>query len=154
MAQRVDVRYIQFYTDGSAARKVTPVVPLETIRVPRVKKRKRIVVHIDPVAVLGIAVAAVMLVLMAVGLTQLRNARQELSAMSAYVDTLTEENASLNAAYSEGYDLDQVRTTALALGLVPVDQVRHVTVQVPVSQSEEAPGAWERFYTFLTGLFA
>lgn len=154
MAQRVDVRYVQFYTNGSAARKVTPVVPLDTIKLPKVKKQKRIIIHIDPVAVFGIAVAAVMLVLMAAGMVQLKNARHELSTMTSYVNTLTQENVSLNAAYSEGYDLDKVKTTALALGLVPVDQVRHVTVQLPAAQTEQTPGAWERFCTFLTGLFA
>ena len=154
MPQRVDVRYVQFYTNGSAARKVTPVVPLDTVKLPKVKKQKRIVIHIDPVAVLGIAVAAVMLVLMAVGMVQLKNAQQELNTMTSYVNTLTQENVSLNAAYSEGYDLEKVKTTALALGMVPVDQVRHITVQMPVAETEETPGAWERFCTFLTGLFA
>ncbi len=156
MAQRVDVRYIQFYTGGSAAQKVAPQVPLETIKLPKVKKQrqKRLVIHIDPVAVLGIGVAAVMLVLMVVGMVQLRSARQELRTMNAYVNTLTQENVSLNTAYTEGYDLESVKTTALALGLVPVDQVQHVTVRLPEVQTQETPGAWERFCTFLTGLFA
>ena len=155
MARQPDIQYIRFYTDGSAARKVAPVTPFKTIKLPKIKKLKRTVLHIDPIALAGIAMAAVMLVLMSVGILQLRNAQQELLAMTAYVDTLQEENTSLRETFAEGYDLEEIQRTALALGLVPKDQVRHVTIQVPQEQvEEEAPGAWDRFYIFLTGLFA
>ena len=39
------------------------------------------------------------------------------------------------------------------LGLVPREQVTQVRMQMPAAQ-EENFGAWERFRTFLTGLFA
>lgn len=154
MARKPDVQYIRFYTDGSAAHKVAPVAPLKTIKLPKVKKQKKLLVYIDPVAIAGIAMAVIMLTLMAVGVMQLKTARQEMQTMAAYVSTLQEENASLQATFSEGYDLDQIEKTALALGLVPKDQVTHVTVSVPELIVEEEPDAWERFYIFLTGLFA
>ena len=154
MARKPDVQYIRFYTDGSAARKVAPAAPLKTIKLPRLKKQKKLLLYIDPVAIAGIAMAVIMLTLMAVGVMQLRTARQELQAMTAYVSTLQEENESLQAAFSENCDLDQIKETALALGLVPKDQVKHVTVSVPELTVEETPDAWERFYIFLTGLFA
>ena len=154
MARKPDVQYIRFYTDGSAARKVATVAPLKTIKLPKVKKQKKLLVYIDPVAIAGIAMAVIMLTLMAVGVMQLKTARQEMQTMAAYVSTLQEENASLQATFSEGYDLDQIEKTALALGLVPKEQVRHVTVSVPELIVEEEPDAWERFYIFLTGLFA
>ena len=154
MARQPDVQYIQFYTDGSAARKVAPVAPLKTIKLHKVKKQKRILVRIDPVATAGIIMAVVMMVLMAVGVAQLRSAQLELASMEAYVDTLREENTSLNAEFSQGYNLEDIEKTALALGMVPMDQVRHVTIQAPETEIEKEPGAWERFYIFLTGLFA
>ena len=154
MARKPDVQYIRFYTDGSAARKVAPVAPLKTIKLPKVKKQKKLLLYIDPVAIAGIAMAVIMLTLMAVGVMQLKTARQEMQTMAAYVSTLQEENASLQTTFSEGYDLDQIEKTALALGLVPKEQVRHVTVSVPELIVEEEPDAWERFYIFLTGLFA
>ena len=154
MARKPDVQYIRFYTDGSAARKVASVAPLKTIKLPKVKKQKKLLLYIDPVAIAGIAMAVIMLTLMAVGVMQLKTARQEMQTMAAYVSTLQEENASLQATFSEGYDLDQIEKTALALGLVPKEQVRHVTVFVPELIVEEEPDAWERFYIFLTGLFA
>ena len=154
MARQLDVQYVRFYTDGSAARKVAPVAPLKTIKLPKIKKHKRITLHIDPIAIGGIVMAAVMLVLMLVGVAQLASTRQELAQMEDYVQTLQQENVSLEATYEQGYDLQAVERTALALGFVPKDEVMHVTIRVPQPQITEEPGAWEQFYTFLTGLFA
>ena len=153
MARQLDVRYINFYTDGSAARKVAPVEPLKPVKLPRAKKRRRIVVRIDPVATAGIVLSVVMLVLMCVGVAQLKQAQAEAAVMADYVDTLRQEQEVLRATYENGYDLAEVEKTALALGMVPADQVTRITLKVP-EQITEKPGAWERFYTFLTGLFA
>lgn len=154
MARQPEVQYIRFYTDGSAARKVAPVAPIKTMKLPRVKKLKKITLHIDPVAIAGIAMAAVMLVLMAVGVAQLSSTRSQLQTMAAYVDTLQQENDALRSEFSQGYDLEVIEQTALALGFVPKEEVEHVSIRVPDMQAEELPGPWERFYTFLTGLFA
>ena len=154
MARQLDVQYVRFYTDGSAAKKVAPVAPLKTIKLPKVKKHKRLVIAIDPVAIMGIVMAAVMLVLMTVGVLQLNSSRKELQQMSEYVEVLQQENVSLEQTFSQGYDIEEIQRTALALGLVPKEQVQHVTIHVPEVQTEEEPGAWERFYIFLTGLFA
>ena len=155
MAQKLDVQYIRFYTDGSAAKKVAPLAPLKTIKLPKIKKHKRIVLRIDPVALCAIAMSAVMLVLMLIGSVKLYSARQDLVQMNSYVQTLRQEQASLNATMSAGYDLAEIERTALALGMVPKAQVQHVSIEVPAEEAvPENPGAWERFYTFLTGLFA
>ena len=154
MAQRTDIRYIQYYTDGNTARKVAPVAPLKTIKLPKVKKQKRITLCIDPIAVISLVMALMMTVLIVVGVVQLNTARQEVQTMSAYVDVLREENAQLQQTFSEGYDIEQIERTALALGLVPKAQVRHVTVSLPQLEESVEPTAWERFATFLAGLFA
>ena len=154
MAQRTDIRYVQFYTDGSAARKIAPVAPVKTIKLPKIKKQKRITVCIDPVAVASIGMALMMAVLIVVGMVQLNNARQEMQTMSAYVQTLREENTQLQQTYSEGYDIEQVERTALALGLVPVEQVQHVSITLPQIEEPVKPTVWEQFTTFLAGLFA
>ena len=154
MARHPEVQYIQFYTDGSAARKVATAAPIKTMKLPRVKKLKKITLHIDPVAIAGIVMAAVMLVLMAVGVAQLSSTRTQLQTMTAYVNTLEQENASLKAEFSQGYDLESVERTALALGFVPKEEVEHITIRVPDMHEEVQLGPWQRFYTFLTGLFA
>ena len=154
MARKTDIQYIRFYTEGSAARKFAPLAPLKTIKLPKIKLRKRITLHIDPLAYAGILMAAVMLVLMAVGMARLNAVRQELQTMDAYVQTLTQENQQLQQTFREGYDLEQVERTALALGFVPKEEVTHITIRVAPEQVVEEPSTWERVYTFLTGLFA
>ena len=154
MARQPDIQYIRYYTDGSAARKVAPLAPLKTLKLPKIRLKKRITLHIDPLAISGILMAAVMIRLMAVGIANLNAASQQLQTMESYVQTLTEENAQLSNAFHEGYDLEEIRTTALALGMVPKEQVQHITIRIPPEIVEEEPTSWERFYTFLTGLFA
>ena len=154
MAQRTDIRYVQYYTDGSAARKLMPVAPLKTIKLPKVKKQKRVTVFIDPIAVVSIGMALMMAVLIVVGMVRLDAARQEMQTVSAYVDTLREENTQLQQTFVEGYDLEQIESTAIALGMVPKQQVEHIAVRLPVIQEEPELTPWERFTTFLTGLFA
>jgi hypothetical protein len=154
VAPKPDIQYIQFYIDGSAAKKVAPVVPLKTMKLPKITIRKKIVLRIDPIAICGMIMAAVMLVLMLAGAVRLVNARNELTRMNAYVQTLQEENESLNKTLSEGYNLEEIERTALALGMVPVEQVEHIQLRVPQGAEPEKPGTLEQFYTFLTGLFA
>lgn len=154
MAQRLDVQYVQFYTDGSAARKVAPMAPLKTMKLPEIKKIKRLVLHIDPVAIAGICMAVFMIVLMLVGAAQLSAQRQQLNEMTMYVEDLRVENQILENRFDQRCDLEQIERTALALGMVPEAQVRHVTIPAPDMIEEEAPNSWEQFYIFLTGLFA
>ena len=155
MAQRLDVRYITCYTDGSAAREVAPVEPFHTLKLPRVKKHKRLVLHVDPVAICGTVLSLVLIVSMIVGAVQLNRARQEAARMEAYVQTLRRENEELTVKYRDGIDMDHVMQTAKALGLVPVEQVKHITIRVPEGpQPQQQLSFWEQVYTFLTGLFA
>ncbi len=154
MAQRLDVRYVTFRTDGSAARKATAVQPYKLLNLPKVKKQRRVVVRLDPVALAGIAVSAVMVIMLTMGFVQLQDARRDAAVMESYVQTLREENKQLSAVYEESYDIDSVKITAKALGLVPKEQVKHITIQVPELEEQKQPGAWEQFFTFLTGLFA
>jgi len=154
MARHPDVQYIRFQTDGSAARKAEVAAPVKTMRLPRVKKKKRITLRIDPLALTAIVMTAMMAVLMIVGAVQLNAAQHETAAMRSHVEKLEAENKELNAYYEEHCDLDEIERTAMALGMVPKEQVTHITVHVPQEIAEEQPGAWERFTVFLAGLFA
>ena len=154
MARQLDVQYVRFYTDGSAARKIAPSVSRKTQRLPGIpKKKRRIVVHIDPVAIAGILMAGIMLILMTVGMVELSHAQEEARQMEAYVKTLRQENEALKMAFDEGYDPEQVEHMAKALGMVPGEQAQRISIYVPVPQ-EQDPGFWEHVTTFLSGLFA
>lgn len=154
MARHPSVQYVQFYTAGSAACKVATVEQMPTAKLPRVKKYKCITLHIDPIATAGIVLAAVMLVMMVIGVVQLRQAQADVATLESQVDTLWQEQRQLNATYEASYDIADVEKTALALGMVPRDQVKQITMKVPPAQQEDNPNAWERIYTFLAGLFA
>ena len=148
------VQYVRFATVGSAARKPVSMTAVKKTVLPKPRKKLRTVVHVDPVAVLGILVAAFMMVTMIVGLVDFAAARQEAAVMEQYVEQLSEQNRQLQQTYESGYDLEVVENTALALGMVPKDQVETVTIYVSEPQQTETITLWTRIGTFLTGLFA
>ena len=155
MANRPAIQYVQFYTDGSAARKLAPERSAPKTTLPKPRRQKRKVLFVDPVAILGIVVAFCMLITMAVGVAEFVSIREEAAQMEQYLEQLQQENAELSARYAEGYDLKNVEKTALALGMVPAEQAAHVQLPATVPESEpQALTLWERIGTFLAGLFA
>ena len=156
MARKNEVQYVNFYTVGSAAYKYDPA-PLpkkQEAKLPKPRRQKKIRVYVDPVAVLGVCVALVLLVMMISGVHSLSAARQQEAQMAAYVERLQAENAQLQETYERGYDLDEIYEIATAMGMVQAEQTQHIRVQVSVPEAETEPTAWENFWMFLTGLFA
>lgn len=155
MAQRRPIEYVQFYTVGSAARKLEVekqnlLEPVFRTAVPQ--KRKK--VYVDPVAICGMLVALCMLLTLFVGFFHLRQVQQDRMAMETYVIHLQHINADRKETYHNSYDLDEVEKTALALGMVPADQVVHHTIDVSEPVQPESISIWNQFGTFLSGLFA
>ena len=132
MAKRDEIQYVRYYAYGSTAVKTQPdsrrLVENEVQPVPEAEP---IPVHFSPVAVFGAAVAVVMLVLVLVGFVQLNRLNTDIQNMELYISNLKSENYALNKEYQAGYDLEEIKTAAEAMGLVPVEQVRHVTVHIP-----------------------
>ena len=145
MARKPDVQYIRFVTDGSSARVPEQTPVRAKTRLPKLKKKRAKVsaVYLDPLAFVGILLSCVMLVLMVVNCVQLHDYQMKANAMDDYVDSLIESNARLADAYESEIDLRDIEEKAYALGLVPIDQVRRITVDVerPVETAEAAP-AW------------
>lgn len=159
MARKNDIRYICYYTDGSAARQLEVKSPVrKKVQPPKARPLKKIVVRIDPVAVGGIVISAILLIAMLVGSFQLYALRQQAQQMRQYANYLSEQNASLSAAYESGYDLKAVEKSALALGMIPADQVKNITISVaePVTpvQVQQESDMWERMSAFFVDLFA
>ena len=154
MTQQLDVRYVNYYSAGSSALKVSPAIPLETLVLPHKRKAKKLVLFVDPVAYAGILMAAVMAVLLVVGFVQLNNARQEEIAMAAYVESLQQQNQDLTAEFEAGYDLEQVEEVALALGMVPIEQAQTVTIQAAEPVEEPTSSRWHTFWASIIDLFA
>lgn len=154
MARKTEIRYVNFYTAGSEALKFEPAEKKKEVKLPKPRRKKRIVVHIDPVATAGILVAMVLLVMMTVSLFQLNAAQRQAEEMAQYVASLQERNESLRSTYEAGYDLEEIRDIAIARGMIPIEEAQTVQIRVNVPQPEEEPTAWESFCTFLAGLFA
>ena len=132
MARYPSVQYIHFYTDGSAARKLEPIIPFKkkTAPLPTVRKLKRKLIYVDPVAVLGACVAICMLIMMLVGIGNLRAAQAEQQNMEDYVQYLQWQNQELTQMYAQSYNLNDVRDTAIALGMVPAEQIVSTPIDI------------------------
>ena len=143
MARKPDVQYIRFVTDGSAARVAQQERPAPKTRLPKLFKKQPDVTYVDPLAVCGILLSGLMLFLMIVSCVQLRDYQVKANAMDDYVDVLKEENARLSDLYADGYDLQDIQEKALALGLVPVENVQRITVSVERPQPEaDTDSSW------------
>ena len=155
MARKIDVLYVNGYTEGSAARKIAPAFPeAKPQRKPRARNKRR-VIAIDPVAIGSIIVAVFLLVMMVFGMTTYQNAVEDAQMMENYLHFLQNENEALSAQLWEDVDLAEVERTALALGMVPKDSipVHRIQLQEPVPQESESD--WlDQLVAILTNLFA
>lgn len=157
MARQPDIRYIHIYTDGSAARKIEPEYkPKKKAQQPkpRVRRKKKMVIYLDPLSVLALMSTVLLAVAMTVGMIQWGNVRNQTVQLEEYVDALQAENAQLHMEYKAGYDLDEIEQKALAMGLVPAEQVEHVSIHVQIPEADAQPTFWERLGAFWTELFS
>ncbi|MGM9659108.1 MAG: hypothetical protein ACI3WQ_00745 [Faecousia sp.] len=156
MNQKPKIQYVgQFYIHGSEARQLELGRKKRAkSRLPLERLRKVEVVYLDPVAILGIAVALVMLVVMALGALQIKEDWAQYRTMSDYVSRLNSENAELTENYRSQYDLEDIRIKAQALGMVPKSELEERTVYVTIPQPEPEMTWLEELQWFVEGLFA
>jgi hypothetical protein len=149
-------RLIQFYTDGSAARKIEPEQPVKRkSRLPKMRRRRQPVIYYDPVALCSLAVTAVMFVLLVVGVANLCIANVQANQMAQYVTQLHQQNAQLRREYESGYDLESVRQDALAMGMIPKEEAQTISIDVSIPEPAPVePAFWEQVWTFFRSLFA
>ena len=158
MTRQHDIRYINSYVSGNVAYQMEtrPEKPKKAARLPKPRKQQVTVIRVEPIALLGVVTAMVLVVMMAVGYFQLLQAQKDAVAMQNYVQMLQQQNQELKDTYKAGYDLEEIEKTALAMGMVPKDQVTHIQVPLAVmpTQQQDTYTVWEQFWIFLTGLFA
>jgi len=157
MAQKPEIQYVgQFYIHGSEAKKLAEKkeqkqakTKLPLHRFERVRK-----VYVDPLAITGILMSAVLLVTLVMDALSLQTAWQELETAQQYVYELQDTNRTLTTQYRSSFDLSEVRSAALALGMIPAEEaeVMKLTVTVPVQEPE--PTLLDDIVWFLEGLFA
>lgn len=157
MAQKPDIQYVtQFYVYGSEARALEfkPARKHNKTVLPKAAPEKKLKLYMDPVAIFGITVALVMLVLMVVGVMQYLDVCQEHRLMTDYVVSLQNEHVQLQEQYKAGYDLADIETKALALGMIPRSQVEVISINPVMPVAEAEPTWWENVCWYFEGLFA
>lgn len=157
VTQKPKIQYVgMFYVHGSEAKKLQEEQRRKEARtkLPLERLRKMEAIYIDPVALISIAVAVLMLVTMVYGVLRITKDWTEYRQMSAYVSELNLENANLYQEYRENIDLEDVYTKAVALGMLPVEEVPTRTITVHVPEAPVEPTWMERTTAFFAGLFA
>lgn len=155
MVQKPKIQYVgQFYIHGSAARKLEPQRKQAKTMLPIAKLQKIEKIYVDPVALVGIVVAVIMLVTMVIGAVQLHEDWQEYGKMSSYVSQLKKTNAESMQQFRSMYDLETVREEALSMGMVSVSEVEHMRVTVTIPEPEPEMSKIQETKLFLEGLFA
>ena len=157
MNQKPKIQYVgQFYVHGSEARQLQQQeekrqakTRLPLARIQAIEK-----IYVDPVALAGIVVAVMMLVTMVLGAVQIKRDWDQYERVSAYVSELKRENARMSHAYHSSYDLEDIKTKALAMGMVPRNEVQTMSVTVTVPEPEVELTRMEEIKGFLEGLFA
>ena len=151
-----NLEYIQKYYSHGTEAQVLELKPVyakpEKPQVPKREKEPVTTICIDPVAFCGLMVAVVMLVVMAAGLIQFNIACDDHAVMASYMNGLREENVLLNHQFNAGYSLEEVQTTALALGMIPVEEAQTIRVNVVTPQRQPEPTWWDDVVWFLSGL--
>ncbi len=155
MAKQSDVRYINHYVSGSLAyRQEEKSRRKSNAKLPKLKPNQKIVIPVDPLAMIGIVLAFVLMITMIVSVVHWNQAQKETAALKNYVAALQEENLRLQDTYKSGYDPDEIREIALNMGMIPADQATHIQMQVVVPQVEEQPEGWAAVWAFILGMFA
>lgn len=157
MAAKPEIRYINYYTSGTAARKVEaqPVKQKKPrLPKPQVRQNQEILIRVDPVAIMSVIVATVLLVLMVVGVSRMTNLQEQTQVTSRYVQQLKEENLQLKETYKAGYDLEEIKQIAESMGMIPMEELPREMIYVKVPTPQTEASGWDNFVRFLTGLFA
>lgn len=152
---RTEIQYINAYVSGNLATQPKKIPQKKaSVQLPRARKRQKWLIPVDVVALGGILISLVLGIMMIVSLVQMNQAQQEAETMRQYALSLQQENQVLQDTYTAGYDMEEVQQIAHAMGMVPVEQVQHVQIQLQVPQAVETPSTWESFWAFVVGMFA
>ena len=157
MARSNDVQYIRFYSYGSAAEKVE-LTPREKKKVtlprPRLDRVGEKIQKMDPLALLGMTVAVAMLLCMLLGVAKVNRVNAELQDAKLLVSKLEAENDRRRTEYAHELDLAEIRVSAEAMGLGPVEEGRHVKLRLPEPVAVEEITWWEQWILDFKALFA
>ena len=156
MSQKAEIQYVsQFCNYGSERdfRKKKKKKKPKDFDQGAAKVQKLHTISLDPVAILGIIAALVLFFALLFGGLSLHSMWREHVGLKEYMTQLKSENSNLRHQYSTSYNLDEIRTMADSIGLVPEEEaeVRYVRVTPPDREPEKGP--FDDLKWFLKGLF-
>ena len=157
MARKPDIQYVtQFYSYGSEAKvlELKPAKKKQKATLPKAVPQQKIQLRFDPVAWAGILTAVVLVVLMALSVQSYLDACAEYEAMTGYVISQQNTNVLRRQEYAASYDAEDIREKALALGMIPAEEVMVYTINPVIPEMEPKTPWWEDISWFLKGLFA
>lgn len=156
MARKPEIQYIgQFYVYGSEAKKVEPAQKPKKAKTTLPEAKPQVVreIALDPVAICGVLVAAMMIISMILGAVHIQDAWDQYEGARHYLTGVRVEHTALTHQYSSSYNLEEIRTMAETMGLVPVEQLQTIQLQVTIPEPEPEPTIWDDIRWFLEGLF-
>ena len=157
MAPKPEIQYIgQFYIHGSEAKAVEalPEEKRSDYRLPLYRFEKLQKIHVDPLAICSIVMAAVLMVCMVAGTIMVQNAWQELEAAQQYVYDLEAVHRQRVVEFQASYDLEHIRAVAETMGLIPIAEAQTMAITVTIPEPEAEPTLWDDIQWFMEGLFA
>ena len=157
MVQKPDIQYVtQFYSYGSEAKvpELKPVKKQKKTELPKAKPVQKICIPVDPVAVTGIVIAVVLIIVMAMSVRGYLKTCDEYRDMTKQVIALQNTNVTNRQNYEKLYHLEDIQEKALALGMIPMDEVEVITIHPVYPEPEAKPTRWDNISWFMKGLFA
>ena len=157
MALKPEIQYIgQFYVHGSEAKavEIKQEEKKSEYKLPLHRFQKVEKIHVDPLAICSIALAAVLLVCMVVGTLQIQSAWQDLEAANRYFYNQEAIHRQRVSEYHASYNLEEIRAAAQTMGMIPVAEAKTMEITVTVPEPQAEPTLWDDIVWFLEGLFA
>lgn len=154
MAGKNRAEYVRYYAAGTAAHKIEQKPRRRTAEqvVPK-PKTEPVAIPFDPVAVFGTTVAIVMVLCVLIGFLQINHVNDEIAAMEQTISELKSQQYTLQKQYNSKVDLEDIRVTAEAMGLVPIREVRHITISIPEPEVVEELPWWEEMWNDFKAMF-
>lgn len=157
MALKPEIQYVgQFYVHGSEAKalEVKQEEKKSDYKLPLHRFERLQKIHVDPLAIISIVLAAVLMVCMVFGTLQIQSAWEELETANRYVYNLEAIHRQRVVEFHSSYDLEEIRTMAESMGLIPVAEAKTMELTVTVPEPEAEPTVWDDIVWFVEGLFA
>ena len=154
MSQKAEIQYVsQFCAYGSDdTKKKKKKQPKDFDQ--RKKPVKIHTITLDLVALCGILSALVLCAALIFGGLSLNSMWKEHVALKEYLVQLKADNSELRHKFSTSYKLEDIRTMADSIGLVPEEEIEVRYVRVTPAETEPKPGPFDDLKWFLKGLFA